>query len=250
MHKILFVHSQALVIIPTYNEIENIELIIKTVFSLPEAFDILVVDDNSPDGTADIVKKMIPQYPDSLHLLLRQQKEGLGRAYIAGFKWALEQGYEYILEMDADFSHNPADLVRLLATCRDEGYDLSIGSRYISGITVMNWPLSRVLLSYFASKYVNLITGMPIKDSTAGFVCYRANFLSYINLDKISFVGYAFQIEMKYYAYKLGFKIKEVPIVFSERLRGQSKMNKKIVFEAMWGVLQLRFHNAKKIIKS
>lgn len=249
MHKISFVHSQALVIIPTYNEIENIELIIKSVFSLPEAFDILVVDDNSPDGTADIVKKMIPQYPDSLHLLLREQKEGLGRAYIAGFKWALDQGYKYILEMDADFSHNPEDLVRLLASCRDEGYDLSIGSRYISGITVMNWPLSRVLLSYFASKYVNMITGMPIKDSTAGFVCYKSDFLSYINLDKVSFVGYAFQIEMKYYAHKLGFKIKEVPIVFSERQRGQSKMNKKIVFEAMWGVLQLRFRNIKKIIK-
>ena len=151
--------------------------------------------------------------------------------------------------MDADFSHNPEDLVRLLASCRDEGYDLSIGSRYISGITVMNWPLSRVLLSYFASKYVNMITGMPIKDSTAGFVCYKSDFLSYINLDKVSFVGYAFQIEMKYYAHKLGFKIKEVPIVFSERQRGQSKMNKKIVFEAMWGVLQLRFRNIKKIIK-
>ena len=248
MHKISFVHSQALVIIPTYNEKENIELIIEAVFALPEAFDVLVVDDNSPDGTGDIVRNLISKYPDSLHLLMREKKEGLGRAYIAGFKWALSEGYEYILEMDADFSHNPNDLVRLLATCRDEGYDLSIGSRYISGITVMNWPLSRVLLSYFASKYVNLITGMPIKDSTAGFVCYRAKFLSYINLDKISFVGYAFQIEMKYYAYKLGFKIKEIPIVFLERQRGQSKMNKKIVFEAMWGVLQLRFHNPKKII--
>ncbi|HOB76873.1 MAG: polyprenol monophosphomannose synthase [Bacteroidales bacterium] len=249
MHKIFFVHNQAIVIIPTYNEKENIESIIRTVFSLPEPFDILVVDDNSPDGTSDIVKSLIDEFPDNLNLLLREKKEGLGRAYIAGFKWALEHNYEYILEMDADFSHNPEDLVRLLATCRDDNYDLSIGSRYVSGITVMNWPLSRVLLSYFASKYVNIITGMPVKDSTAGFVCYKASFLSSIDLDKISFIGYAFQIEMKYYAYKLGFKIKEIPIIFSERQHGQSKMNKKIVFEAMWGVIQMRFRNVKKLLK-
>ncbi|MDR2682845.1 MAG: polyprenol monophosphomannose synthase [Dysgonamonadaceae bacterium] len=235
--------TDSIVIIPTYNEKENIERIIRKVFSLDKPFDVLVIDDGSPDGTAGIVKTLQTDYPDGLHLLERAGKQGLGTAYIAGFKWALERHYEYVFEMDADFSHNPDDLLRLYQTCSDEGVDLAIGSRYISGVNVVNWPVSRVLMSYGASKYVQLISGMKIHDTTAGFVCYRRRVLETIGLDKIRFKGYAFQIEMKYTTYKCGFTIKEIPIIFVNRVEGVSKMNGSIFGEAFFGVIHLKWYS-------
>lgn len=234
-------HSDSLVIIPTYNEIENIALIISAVFDLKKSFDILVVDDNSPDGTADKVRELQAQFPNRLHLEVRQEKLGLGIAYIHGFKWALERPYEFIFEMDADFSHNPRDLIRLYNAAVSQNADLTIGSRYIKGVNVVNWPLRRVLLSYGASVYVKLITGMRIEDPTAGFVCYRRNVISALNLDAIKFVGYAFQIEMKFKAHLKNFKLVEVPIIFQDRTRGKSKMNGKIINEAIFGVLKLKW---------
>lgn len=231
--------SDSIVIIPTYNEKENIELMIRKVFSLPKAFHLLIVDDNSPDGTRDIVKRILPEFEGRLHLLERAGKEGLGRAYIAGFKWCLQHRYEYIFEMDCDFSHNPEDLVKLYETAV-KGADLVVGSRYKSGINVVNWPMSRVLMSYYASWYVRFITGMTVSDTTAGFVCYRRKVLETIELDKIKFKGYAFQIEMKHTAWKIGFKIDEVSIIFTDRTMGQSKMSKGIFKEAIWGVIELR----------
>ncbi len=233
--------SDSIVIIPTYNEKENIAKIIRAVFTLGQPFDILVIDDGSPDGTASIVKRLISdEYPDSLHIMERAGKQGLGTAYIAGFKWALERDYDYVFEMDADFSHDPADLPRLYAACHDEGYDLAIGSRYVSGVNVVNWPIGRVLMSYFASRYVRVVTGFSVHDTTAGFVCYRRRVLETIELDKIRFKGYAFQIEMKYTAYKIGFNIKEVPVVFVNRREGTSKMSGGIFSEALFGVVRLR----------
>lgn len=230
--------SDSIVIIPTYNEKENIEAILLAVFSLPQSFDVLIVDDGSPDGTADIVKKLQQTYPAKLHVLERPGKQGLGTAYIAGFRYALAKHYEYILEMDADFSHDPKDLVSLRKSC-EEGNHVAIGSRYATGVNVVNWPMGRVLLSYFASWYVRLITSMPIMDTTAGFVCYRRKVLETIALDQVRFVGYAFQIEMKFLAWKYGFLLKEVPIIFTERTRGQSKMSAGIFKEAFFGVLQM-----------
>ena len=234
--------SNALVIIPTYNEKENIVLIIEAVFSLPKSFDILIVDDGSPDGTAEIVKELqvrLNSTSAKLHLLQRKGKQGLGTAYLAGFKYGLQNGYEFILEMDADFSHDPKELVNLYLTCADNGNDLTIGSRYITGVNVVNWPMGRVLLSYFASAYVRLITRMKIQDTTAGFVCYRRKVLETLQLDKVRFVGYAFQIEMKFLTWKYGFKLKEIPIIFTERIRGQSKMSAGIFKEAFFGVIQM-----------
>ena len=235
--------ADCIVIIPTYNEKENIENIIRAVTSRPEhTFNILVIDDGSPDGTADIVKRLMQdEFHGRLFLVERSGKLGLGTAYIAGFKWALEHGYEYIFEMDADFSHAPADLPRLLEACKDEGYDMSIGSRYVSGVNVVNWPMGRVLMSYFASKYVRFITRLNIHDTTAGFVCYRRSVLETINLDAIRFKGYAFQIEMKFTAYKCGFRIKEVPVIFVNRELGTSKMSGGIFSEAAFGVMRLRW---------
>jgi len=233
--------SDSVVIIPTYNEMENIEAIIKAVFNLPKAFDILIIDDNSPDGTAEIVRNLQTEYPEQLYLMERLGKLGLGTAYIAGFKWTLERNYEYIFEMDADFSHNPDDLLRLYATCANNGADLSIGSRYYSGVNVVNWPMGRVLMSFFASKYVRVITGMKVKDATAGFVCYKRKVLETINLDAIKFKGYAFQVEMKYTAYCLGFNLKEISIIFVNRMLGTSKMNSGIFAEGVFGVLTMRF---------
>jgi dolichol-phosphate mannosyltransferase len=234
--------SDSIVIIPTYNEKENIEKIIRAVFSLEKSFHILVIDDGSPDGTADIVKGMIQgEYDGQLFIVERSGKQGLGTAYIRGFEWSLEHGYDYIFEMDADFSHNPEDLPRLYSACADEGYDLAIGSRYVSGVNVVNWPMGRVLMSYFASKYVRLITGMKVKDTTAGFKCYRRRVLETINLKDIRFKGYAFQIEMKFTTYKCGFKIKEVPVVFVNRVEGESKMSGGIFSEALFGVMRLRW---------
>lgn len=230
--------NDSIVIIPTYNEKENIEAILATVFSLAQPFDVLIVDDGSPDGTADIVKALQNTYSGKLHLLERSGKQGLGTAYISGFRYALEHAYEYILEMDADFSHDPKDLVSLRKSC-EEGNDVAIGSRYATGVNVVNWPMGRVLLSYFASWYVRLITSMPIHDTTAGFVCYRRKVLETIPLDQVKFVGYAFQIEMKFSAWKYGFILKEVPIIFTERTRGQSKMSAGIFKEAFFGVLQM-----------
>ncbi len=232
--------SQSLVIIPTYNEAENIREIIRSVKQLPEAFDILVVDDNSPDGTADLVKESQTEFP-GVFLLLRDKKEGLGKAYIAGFKWALERDYDFIFEMDADFSHNPSDLPSLLKVLKDDEADMVIGSRYISGVNVVNWPLSRVILSYLASVYVRVITGMKIMDTTAGFVGYKKKVLASLNFEKIHFVGYGFQIEMKYRAWKKGFRIKEIPIIFINRMKGQSKMTGGIISEGIWGVLLLKW---------
>ena len=231
--------SDSVVIIPTYNEKENIADIILAVLGLEDAFDVLVIDDNSPDGTASIVKKMIDENPGRVHLLEREGKLGLGTAYILGFKWSLEQGYSFIIEMDADFSHQPKKLIQLPRNYI-EGADVAIGSRYVSGVTVVNWPMGRVMMSYYASAYVRIITGMKVRDTTAGFVCYRREVLEAIDLDSIRFKGYAFQIEMKYTAYKMGFKIKEVPIVFVNRVLGTSKMNSSIFGEAVFGVLQLR----------
>ena len=232
----------SIVIIPTYNEKENIENIIRAVTGLKEhAFNVLVIDDGSPDGTADIVKRlMADEFQDRLFLVERSGKLGLGTAYIAGFKWALAHGYEYIFEMDADFSHAPSDLPRLLAACKDEGYDVSIGSRYVTGVNVVNWPMGRVLMSYFASKYVRIVTGLDIHDTTAGFVCYRRKVLETIVLDAVRFKGYAFQIEMKYTAKQFGFKIKEVPVIFVNRELGTSKMSGGIFSEALLGVIRLK----------
>ena len=238
----------SIVIIPTYNEKENIEAIIRAVTGLQEhAFNVLVIDDGSPDGTADIVKRlMADEFKERLFLVERSGKLGLGTAYIAGFKWAIAHGYDYIFEMDADFSHAPTDLPRLLAACKDEGYDVSIGSRYVTGVNVVNWPMGRVLMSYFASKYVRFVTGLDIHDTTAGFVCYRREVLETIDLDAIRFKGYAFQIEMKYTAKQLGFKIKEVPVIFVNREFGTSKMSGGIFSEALWGVIRLKLSGKPK----
>lgn len=231
-----------IVIIPTYRERENIEAIIRAVFSLPVKFDILVIDDNSPDGTADLVKELQKSF-NGLHLLQRPGKLGLGTAYIEGFSFALEHNYQYVFEMDADFSHNPEDLVRLLKACNDDSADVAIGSRYISGVNVVNWPLSRVLLSYFASSYVRFITGMKIMDTTAGFVCYKRRVLDDLKPRHIRSVGYGFQIEMKFTAWKLGYKIVEVPIIFTDRKSGTSKMSGGIFNEALWGVLRMKIRS-------
>lgn len=234
--------SDSIVIIPTFNEKENIEAIIQAVFSLEQPFDILVVDDNSPDGTAGIVETLQNKYNTTstrLHVLKRAGKQGLGTAYLAGFHYALEKGYEYIMEMDADFSHDPKDLISLRKKCVQDRSDVSIGSRYATGVNVVNWPMGRVLLSYFASWYVRIVTGMTIRDTTAGFVCYHKKVLQTIPLDQIKFVGYAFQIEMKFLAWKYGFNLQEVPIIFTERTRGQSKMSAGIFKEAFFGVLQM-----------
>ena len=235
--------SDSIVIIPTYNERENIENIIRAVFALEKVFHILIIEDGSPDGTANIVKTLQQEFPERLFMIERKGKLGLGTAYIAGFKWSLEHNYEYIFEMDADFSHNTADLPRLYKACAEEGADVSIGSRYVSGVNVVNWPMGRVLMSYFASKYVRLITGLPIHDTTAGFKCYRREVLQTIDLDGIRFKGYAFQIEMKFTAYKCGFKIVEVPVIFINRELGTSKMNSSIFGEAVFGVIKLKMHS-------
>ena len=234
--------SDSLIIIPTYNEKENIEKMIHKVFSLPYPFHLLIIDDGSPDGTASIVKNLQNQYKDCLFIEERKGKLGLGTAYIHGFRWALKSNYEYVFEMDADFSHNPDDLIRLRQACVD-GADLAIGSRYITGINVVNWPMSRVILSFFASKYVQFITGMPVNDATAGFKCYRRIVLETIKLHKIKFVGYAFQIEMKFTTWKFGFNLIEVPIIFTDRSEGTSKMSKGIIREAIFGVLQMKFNS-------
>ena len=234
--------SDSVVIIPTYNEKENIENIINAVFALPVMFDVLIIDDNSPDGTAAIVERMQKQWDGRLHLLKRSGKLGLGTAYIMGFKWCLNAGYEFIIEMDADFSHPPKKLLELRQACLD-GADVAIGSRYVSGVNVVNWPMGRVIMSYYASAYVRIVTGMNVRDTTAGFVCYRRNMLEAIDLDKIRFKGYAFQIEMKFTAFKMGCRIKEVPIIFVNRVLGTSKMNSSIFGEAVFGVLQLRIRS-------
>ncbi len=235
--------ADALVIIPTYNEIENISNIIDAVISQPEIFDVLIIDDGSPDGTASVVREKMKQYDGRVFLEERKGKLGLGTAYIHGFKWAKRHGYEYVIEMDADFSHNPNDLPKLYKACKEEGADLSIGSRYISGVNVVNWPMGRVLMSYYASAYVRIVTGMNVRDTTAGFVCYKRRVLDTLDLDKIEFKGYAFQIEMKFKAYKHGFKIKEVPIIFVNRELGTSKMNSSIFGEAVFGVIKLRLRS-------
>jgi len=233
--------SDSVVIIPTYNEKENIESIIRAVFALPHSFDVLVIDDGSPDGTASIVKSMQIEFSSRLNLIERSGKMGLGTAYICGFKWAIEQKYDFIFEMDADFSHNPEDLIKLYNACAVDGADLAIGSRYITGVNVVNWPMGRVLMSFFASKYVRIVTGLNIADTTAGFKCFRRQVLETIELDKIHFKGYAFQIEMKFTAFKCGFKIVEVPIIFINRVLGVSKMNGSIFGEAVLGVLKLKW---------
>ena len=235
--------SDSIVIIPTYNEKENIENIIRAVFGLEKSFHILIIEDNSPDGTADIVRRLQKEFPEQLFMIERKGKLGLGTAYIAGFKWSIEKKYDYIFEMDADFSHNPNDLPRLYKACHEEGGDVAIGSRYISGVNVVNWPMGRVLMSYFASKYVRIITGIPVHDTTAGFKCYRREVLETINLDKVKFKGYAFQIEMKFTAYKCGFKIIEVPVIFVNRELGTSKMNSSIFGEAVFGVIRLKWNS-------
>lgn len=235
--------SPYIVIIPTYNEIENAEAIVRKTLSLEPKFDLLIVDDNSPDGTANLIKKLQQEFTDRLHILERKEKNGLGTAYIAGFKWCLEKDYQYIFEMDADFSHNPDDLPKLLEPCLKEGAGLTIGSRYITGVNVVNWPMSRVIMSYYASAYVRFITGMTIRDATAGFVCYTRQTLEKINLDKIKFKGYAFQIEMKFKAVLAHVKVVEVPIIFTDRTKGTSKMSKKIFREAFFGVIELKINS-------
>ena len=241
--------SNALVVIPTYNEIENIELLLHDIISLQQDFDVLVVDDNSPDGTSAVVEKLIEVYPNTLFLIKRTSKLGLGTAYITGFKWALEKQYDFIFEMDADFSHNPTDLLRLYSACKNEDCDMAIGSRYVTGVNVVNWPMNRVLLSWGASKYVRWITGMKIDDTTAGFICYKREVLEAINLDAIKFVGYAFQIEMKFKTYLSKFKIKEVPVIFTDRTKGTSKMSKGIISEAIFGVLAMKLKSIFKILE-
>ncbi|AUC74417.1 polyprenol monophosphomannose synthase [Olleya sp. Bg11-27] len=239
--------QDAVVIIPTYNEIENIEAIVRAVFALPKAFDILVVDDNSPDLTAKKVEALQKEFPNRLFLEVRQEKAGLGTAYIHGFKWCLQKTYQYVFEMDADFSHNPQDLMRLYDTCHKDNADISIGSRYVKGVNVVNWPIGRVILSYGASMYVRVITGMRVKDATAGFICYKRQVLEQLNLDKIKFVGYAFQIEMKFNAHLKKFKIVEVPVVFTDRTKGESKLSSSIISEAIFGVISMKF---KSLFKS
>jgi dolichol-phosphate mannosyltransferase len=239
--------TDSVVIIPTYNEKENIEKIIRFVFTLPKVFHVLIVEDNSPDGTAEIVRRLMKEFPGKLFMEERKGKLGLGTAYIHGFKWALAKGYDYIFEMDADFSHNPADLLKMYNACTSQGADLVVGSRYIRGVNVVNWPMGRVLMSYYASAYVRFITRMKVRDTTAGFVCYTRRVLESINLDRIRFIGYAFQIEMKYTAWKLGFKIYEEPIIFTDRTEGQSKMSSGIFKEAVLGVISLRCRNIRKI---
>lgn len=241
--------SDSIVIIPTYNEKENIEKIIETIFSLPKDFHILIIDDGSPDGTADIVKRLQHQHSSSLFLVERSGKQGLGTAYIAGFNWSLDHDYQYIFEMDADFSHDPKDLIRLYEACHNDGADMSIGSRYATGVNVVNWPMGRVIMSFYASKYVKFITRMDVHDATAGFVCYKRKVLETIDLNKIRFKGYAFQIEMKYTAYVLGFKLKEVSIIFVNRVLGESKMNAGIFGEAFFGVIKLRMSKIMGKIK-
>jgi dolichol-phosphate mannosyltransferase len=238
--------SDSLVIIPTYNEKENVENIIRRVFSLEDSFHVLVIDDGSPDGTADIVKSLQKEFPEALHLELRAGKQGLGTAYIHGFRWALARNYAFIFEMDADFSHNPEDLIKLKNGCIDNDAYLAIGSRYKSGVNVVNWPMARVLMSFFASIYVKTITGMPIHDATAGFKCYRREVLETINLKDIKFVGYAFQIEMKFTTWKIGYKIEEVPIIFTDRTEGTSKMSGGIFKEAFFGVLKMKLNSIFK----
>ena len=238
--------SNAIVIIPTYNEIENIEAIIRAVCSQPVNFHMLVVDDNSPDLTANQVKLLQKEFNNRLFLLERTNKQGLGTAYIDGFKWCLKKNYDYIFEMDADFSHDPNDLVKLYDACHLDGYDVAIGSRYIKGVNVVNWPMSRVLLSYCASIYVRIITGMPIRDTTAGFVCYRRKVLETLNLDGIKFVGYAFQIEMKFKAYLKKFKVVEIPVIFTDRTKGKSKMTGSIIYEAVFGVFKMKLNSLFK----
>ena len=233
-----------LVIIPTYNELDNIRPMIDKVFSLPEKFDLLIIDDGSPDGTAKVVREQQRVYPGSLHLIERSGKLGLGTAYLAGFRWALENGYDYVFEMDCDFAHNPDDLVRL-SQAAVAGADLVIGSRYVTGVNVVNWPMKRVLMSYYASAYVRFVTGMPVRDATAGFVCYSAKLLRTMDMDAVRMKGYGFQVEMKYTAWKLGFRVKEVPIIFTERTLGASKMSGGIFREAFFGVLKLRFRSIK-----
>ncbi|WP_194774459.1 polyprenol monophosphomannose synthase [Pararhodonellum marinum] len=232
--------KEKLVIVPTYNEKENIPELITAIMDLPGAFELLVVDDGSPDGTGHLVKEAQTNFPERLHLIERQEKSGLGTAYLEGFKYALENGYGFVFEMDADFSHDPKDLIRLYEACAVEGYDLAIGSRYVKGVNVVNWPMGRVLMSYFASIYVQFITGMPFKDSTAGFKCYKRQVLEGIGLDKITFIGYAFQIEMKFKAWKQGYKIVEIPIIFTDRTKGTSKMSTNIFKEAVFGVLSMK----------
>ncbi len=234
--------SDCIVIIPTYNEIENIEIIIRKVFSLSTPFHVLIVDDNSPDGTGNVVKQLQSEF-EGLHLEVRSKKSGLGTAYVHGFKWSIANKYDYIFEMDADFSHNPEDLQKLYEVCRFGTADVAVGSRYITGVNVVNWPLSRVLMSYFASVYVRIITGMQIRDATAGFMCYKREVLEQINLEKIKFIGYAFQIEMKYRSYVKKFNIVEVPIIFTDRTRGKSKMSNAIIKEAVFGVISLKIRN-------
>ena len=233
--------KDAVIIIPTYNEIENIETIIRAVFNQDKDFDILVVDDNSPDLTALKVKELQSEFSEHLFLEIREEKSGLGTAYIHGFKWCLEKGYHYIFEMDDDFSHNPKDLIRLYNTCSSDGADVAIGSRYIQGVNVVNWPLGRVILSYMASIYVRLITGMKIRDTTAGFVCYKREVLETLGLDSIKFVGYAFQIEMKFKAYLKRYKIVEIPVIFTDRTKGESKLSGSIISEAIFGVISMKF---------
>jgi len=238
--------SDTVVIIPTFNEKENIEAIIRAVFSLQKNFDILVVDDNSPDGTAGIVEKLQQEFLNRLFIENRKEKQGLGIAYIHGFRWSIQAGYDYIIEMDADFSHDPKDLPRLYEACHEEGAAVSVGSRYVKGINVVNWDIKRILLSYFASKYVRFITRIPVKDTTAGFVCYKRNVLETIDLDQIRFIGYAFQIEMKFKAWKHNFVIKEVSVIFTDRIRGKSKMNGSIISEAVFGVLRMKLAGLPK----
>lgn len=238
--------SKKLIIIPTYNEKENIDAMVRTVMALPFDPDLLVIDDNSPDGTADLVRGLQQEFPSRLHMINRAGKLGLGTAYIAGFKWALANGYDVIFEMDCDFSHNPADTVRLLQEVEENGSDVAVGSRYKSGVNVVNWPMGRVLMSYFASKYVRLVTGIPVADTTAGFVCYKADVLRAIDLDNIRFKGYAFQIEMKFTAHQLGFRVGEVPIVFTNRVLGTSKMSSGIFGEAFFGVLSMKLRSLFK----
>ena len=237
--------DRKIVIIPTYNEKENIEAIVRKVFSLPIEFHILVIDDGSPDGTADIVKGLQAEFPGQLHLLERSGKQGLGTAYLTGFRWSLDKGYDFVFEMDADFSHNPDDLLRLYSACAEHGADVAIGSRYCNGVSVVDWPIGRIIMSYYASAYVRGVLNMKVYDTTAGFVCYTRKVLETIDLDAVQMKGYGFQIEMKYTAHKLGFKIKEVPIIFTNRQLGTSKMSSGIFGEAFWGVIKLRFRRIK-----